>query len=821
MPPKVIWLIDSLCMGGAERLAQEFAAAIDPASMQVELVALREGSGMLRANCPQHVIGARNLRDRAAFERLCHLLRRRGAQVLHTHLRYSHLWGGLAARRIGIPWVSTLHVLPQPAQTARERVLATLERVQLNRACARVLAVSQAQAEAWRHAGLDTPRLQVLPNGVALQPHLLPAERNAERARLGLPIGATIFLTVAVVRGLKGWRDLLRAVPAICAAHPDSHFVWVGAGPEFADLQHEVVARGLSGVVHLPGQRDDVPRWLQTADVFLFPSHEEALPTALLEAMGAGLPVVASRLPAVEEVLRDPGRISDCSSAQTIACTIACTIAQTIARTIAPGDADGLAREALQLAASAAVRQCEGEILRQRVVEYYGTHAWVDRLITTYHELLAEPNRGRRHAAPAPPIQAPALPLLPSSQPRLLAVERVSRGGLFHYTAQLTQGLARQGAQVTLLTGRNPEVGRARIEGVRVLPHLWGWNPHRHSRWLPRRVQRAGRGLVYLAGWMQVVAAIRIERPDVVLLGDIEHRCDAWFIAWLARGGWTLVDIWHNVVSFDRYGGRGVVRKQPWRNRIARHFHTIFVHGESLAHQLEQATGCRAVVIPHGNQDWIARQAGPDPDLNRQLSLPPDRPVALLFGSLTRYKGIDVLLEALSRLPAGQRPIAVLAGYPLADCPIDELRRQAHRSGLDNWVRWQIGYIPTPEIAWYFRRADVVVLPYRAASQSGVAHLALTFGKPMIVTATGSLPELMAGESNGLVVEPGDADALAAALARITGNDGLRERMGLAARHLAETRHNWDAIARQVLSALLWERPPGHVTAPAQTGATP
>ena len=810
MPPKVIWLIDSLCMGGAERLAQEFATAIDPARLQVELVALREGGGMLQTNCPQHVIGARNLRDRAAFERLCHLLRRQGAQVLHTHLRYAHLWGGLAARRIGIPWVSTLHVLPQPADTARERVLAALERIQLNRSCARVLAVSQAQAEAWRHAGLDTPRLQVLPNGVALQPYLLPAERNAERARLGLPIGATIFLTVAVVRELKGWRDLLRAVPAICASHPDSHFVWVGAGPEFADLQHEVVARGLSGVVHLPGQRDDVPRWLQTADVFLFPSHEEALPTALLEAMGAGLPVVASRLPAVEEVLRDPGR------------TIDHTIARTIARTIAPGDAEGLAREALQLAASPAVRQHEGEILRQRVVEHYGTHAWVNRLISTYHELLTEPNRRRRHTAPAPPTQASPQPLPPSSpRPRLLAVERVSRGGLFHYTAQLTQALARQGAEVTLLTGRNPEAGSARIEGVRVLHHLWGWNPHQHSRWLPRRVQRAGRGLVYLAGWMQILAALRKERPDVVLLGDIEHRCDAWFIARLARGGWTLADIWHNVVSFDRYGGPDVVRAQPWRNRIARHFHTIFVHGESLARQLEQATGCRAVVIPHGNQDWIARQAGPAPDLNRQLNLPPGRPVALLFGSLTRYKGIDVLLEALRRLPAGQRPIAVIAGFPLADCPIDELRRQAQRSGLDNWVRWQIGYIPTPEIAWYFRRADVVVLPYRAASQSGVAHLALTFGKPMIVTATGSLPELMAEESNGLVVEPGDADALAAALARITGNDELRERMGLAARHLAETRHNWDAIARQVLTALHWERPSAHVTASAQTGAVP
>lgn len=796
-PPRVIWLIDSLCMGGAERLALEFAAHADPARVQVELVALRAGDGMLQACCPQHVVGARHLRDQAAFGRLCQLLRQRRAGVLHTHLRYAHLWGGLAARRLGIPWVSTLHVLPQPADTARERVLAGLERWQLNRSCTRVLAVSQAQAEAWRGAGLRTPRLRVLANGVTMHPRLLPAERSAERMRLGLPPDACIFLTVAVVRGLKGWRDLLRAVPAIRAAQPEAHFVWVGDGPEFASLQREIAAQGLTGVVHLPGRRDDVPRWLQAADVFLFPSHEEALPTALLEAMGAGLPVVAAQLPAVEEVLRGQGRI------------------------IAPGDAHGLAREALQLAESASLRQEEGQGLRQLVAERYSTQAWVDRLTATYHELQQEPG-GRRRSPAA--VRSRSLPQPSSpfpSLPRLLAVERFSRGGLFHYTAQLTQGLARQGAEVTLLTGSKPETGSAGIAGVRVLDRLWGWNPHRRSRWLPRRLQRACRGLVYVTAWLQIVAVVRRERPDVVLLGDFEHRCDAWFIAWLARRGWVLADIWHNVVSFDRFGGAEVVRQQPWRNQMARHFQTIFVHGETLAQEFEAATGCRAVVIPHGNQNWIAGQAGPDPDLDRRLDLPPGRPVALLFGSLTRYKGIDVFIEALRRMPEAQRPTAVIAGFPLADCPIDDLRAQAESGGLAPWIRWQVGYLPTPEIAWYFRRADVVVLPYRAASQSGVAHLALTFGKPLIVTATGSLPELIHGESNGLVVKPGDAAALAAALERITGDDGLRQRMGIAARRLAETRHNWDDIARQVLAALPLENPAAQLVEPAQTGATP
>lgn len=783
-PPRVLWLIDSMCMGGAERLALEFAANADPAQVQVEIVALQKDRGMLQARCPQHLIGMRNLRDRAAFERLCELLRQRRADVLHTHLRYAHIWGSLAARRLGIPCVSTLHVLPQPADTARERILGGLERFQLNHFASRVLAVSQAQAAAWRSAGLQTPHLRILPNGVTLQPRLLPAEKTAERARLGLPPDACIFLTVAVVRGLKGWRDLLRAVPLIRAEQPNAYFVWVGDGPEFTELQREVAARGLAEVVHLPGRRDDVPRWLQAADIFLFPSHEEALPTALLEAMGAGLPVVASQLPPVEEVLRGEGR------------------------TITPGDSEGLAREALHLAASPALRQEEGNILRQRAAEHYSTQAWVHRLLALYQELLATPSRSHRRARGI-------------ERPRLLAVERFSRGGLFHYTVQLTQGLARQGAEVTLLTAKHPETGSAGIRSVRLLDQLWGWNAQHRSRWLPRRLLRTWRGVIYVAAWMQIVAVIQRERPDVVLLGDFEHRCDAWFIGWLARQGWTLADIWHNVVSFDRYGGAGVVREQPWRNRVAQHFQTVFVHGVTLAQQFEAATGCRAVVIPHGNQNWIADQAGPDPGLDERLSLPKGHPVALLFGSLTRYKGIDVLIDALQRLPEAERPIVVIAGFPLADCSVDELKARAEHGGVAAWIRWQVGYIPTPEIAWYFRRADVVVLPYRAASQSGVAHLALTFGKPLIVTATGSLPELIQDESNGVVIEPGDATALAAALARITRDDALRQCMGLAARRLADTRHNWNDIARQVLRALPLAQPSAQLIEPAQTGATP
>ncbi|HVA63807.1 MAG TPA: glycosyltransferase [Terriglobales bacterium] len=399
---------------------------------------------------------------------------------------------------------------------------------------------------------------------------------------------------------------------------------------------------------------------------------------------------------------------------------------------------------------------------------------------------------------------------------RLLLVEFFSRGGLLHYSWQLAQGLAAAAPQteVVLLTGRRPECAGAPA-GVRLLPRLWTWNPHFRPRGLPRRLVRAWRGGRYLLAWAQVLRTARREAPDVILLGDLEHRCDAWFVRRLrrSRAGWHLADIWHNVEAFDRTRSGRLLRRPAWRPRLARQFDTVFVHGPTLAAQFEGLTGVRPQVIAHGNQNWLVEQAGPDPELDRRLQLPPGRPVALLFGTLSAYKGVEVLLRALAAIPERRRPLALIAGLPTAGVRLEAWQAEARRLGIASWVRWEARYIPTPEIAWYFRRADLVVLPYVAASQSGVAHLALTLGKPLIVTTAGGLKELIAG--NGLVVEAGAVGPLAAALARLAGDAELRRRQGRRSAALAATRHDWRTVARSLLAA--W--PGSEPAAPFDPGA--
>jgi glycosyltransferase involved in cell wall biosynthesis len=385
------------------------------------------------------------------------------------------------------------------------------------------------------------------------------------------------------------------------------------------------------------------------------------------------------------------------------------------------------------------------------------------------------------------------------ARPRVWVVEFLARGGLFHYSWQLAQGLGRAGAEASLITGRDPESGAAADGPARLRAELPTWNPHTRPRGVPRRLVRLGRGLLYVRAWQRLLRLAWRERPDVIVLSSLEHRCDVWYVRRLARGPWHLSDVWHNVALFERNRPGQVLRRAGWRAPMAAHFDSIFVHGRALQQEFERFAGRPAHAIAHGSQSWVAAQAGADPGLDRRWQLPAARPVALLLGSLSEYKGVGVLLEALALLPPRQRPLTVIAGMPVASVRPAEWEERARQLGLEADLRWDRRYVPLPELAWYFRRADLVVLPYLAAAQSGVAHLALTCGRPLIVTAVGGLPELIAG--NGLVVPPRDAAALAAALGRLTSDAEARAAMGARSAHLAATRHSWEAIAADMLAA--------------------
>jgi len=226
--------------------------------------------------------------------------------------------------------------------------------------------------------------------------------------------------------------------------------------------------------------------------------------------------------------------------------------------------------------------------------------------------------------------------------------------------------------------------------------------------------------------------------------------------------------------------------------RLARRVDAVVVHTHEGARTLTELGGVpaeRVHVIPHGPLDHLA-------ELPCETSLPEELarvqgPVILCFGMIRPYKGVDVLLEAFREIGGAELWIV---GLPLRTpmAPLHEQARQA--SGR---VRFVTRYVSDAELAAYFRRADLVVLPYREIDQSGVLSCGLAFGKAMVASAVGGFTEVAEEHGAARLVPPGDPRALAAALSELLADPGARHRLEAAATAAARGPYSWAAIADQ------------------------
>ena len=167
--------------------------------------------------------------------------------------------------------------------------------------------------------------------------------------------------------------------------------------------------------------------------------------------------------------------------------------------------------------------------------------------------------------------------------------------------------------------------------------------------------------------------------------------------------------------------------------------------------------------------------------------------VAVYFGFVRRYKGLDTLLGAWPNVRA-RRPVRLIAAGEFYEDPAP-YRALAAAAGGDNVVRLMEGYLADPDVEALFKAADVVVLPYRGGTQSGVTHVAFALGVPVITTNAGGLAETVSPGVTGLVVPPEDETALAAAIVRY-----FEEGLGATMReNVAALRkeQSWETLARE------------------------
>ena len=365
---RLLWLIDSLNVGGAEALVLPFAARYPD---ELTVCCLRTtGKNLieheLRARGVDTVnLEARNLRDRDGFQRLVALVRERKFDLVHAHLTYSSLWSAWLSRSTGVPSVISLHVAPTATKEQESSAFVRagidvkdrLMRFAVSRWSQRVIMVSAGLRDFYlRAGGLDPAKVRVVHNGIEVT--RFQRDRAATRARLerdfGVPAGVKLAVSVSVLRPGKGIEVLLDAVERV----PDTHFLIIGDGPK----REEWMQLSKTDRVHWAGYRTDVHELLAGADLFVHPSLDDAFPTVLLEAMAAGLPVVASHVGGIPEIV----------------------VEGVTGRLVPPGDAEALARaiqdDALLLMGGAA---------RARAEEQFSTDAWIARLQNVYREVVA------------------------------------------------------------------------------------------------------------------------------------------------------------------------------------------------------------------------------------------------------------------------------------------------------------------------------------------------------------------------------------------------------------------------------------------------
>ena len=155
------------------------------------------------------------------------------------------------------------------------------------------------------HPWIASESVDVVHNGVRVPPR--PAEDEILRIRreLGVPEDVRVIVTAGRFSPQKGFSYLLDALPKVLQSFSDVHLVLIGEGELRGDLEHQIERLNIRDRVHLPGYRRDVPRLLGASDLFVLPSLYEGLPNVMLEAMAAGIPVVATSVNGVPEVVED------------------------------------------------------------------------------------------------------------------------------------------------------------------------------------------------------------------------------------------------------------------------------------------------------------------------------------------------------------------------------------------------------------------------------------------------------------------------------------------------------------------------------------
>ena len=280
-------------------------------------------------------------------------------------------------------------------------------------------------------------------------------------------------------------------------------------------------------------------------------------------------------------------------------------------------------------------------------------------------------------------------------------------------------------------------------------------------------------------------------KPDIIHITDFQPIIAFGLYLYGLNRVFPLVYTDHDVFTGSHSDSLTAKLNESWSsflNRSLLNYKMFIVHGDFLKNCMinKGIPSNKIGVIPHGSYTLFS-------------SFPSDKKTAeekdtiLFFGYIRKYKGLEYLIRATTLIQKQIPDIKlIIAG---------EGKLQGYFEGKPVPPNFELHnqLIPDKDVKELFSRAQLLVLPYIEASQSGPLHIALATGKPVVATNVGSIPDVVKDGKNGFLVKPKDEDALATAVIRILKDTNLRQEMGNNAYEMATRELSWDNIAKKTL----------------------